>query len=80
MPSFGNLVPLYRWRLDDPATAALPERPRLGGGAVLVRYQPCAGSCHGGHTTWQCVACDAIRYAPGVGAGCRLLDASAFKR
>ncbi len=60
---------------------------------VVVGYQPCGGTCHGGHTTWQCLACDAITYAPGVGlacdaityapgvgAGCRLLDSAAFKR
>ena len=80
MPSFGNLVPCTDggWMILPPQRC--PNGHRLGPGAVLVGHQPCAGSCHGGHTTWQCAACDAITYAPGVGAGCRLLDAAAFKR
>jgi hypothetical protein len=31
-------------------------------------------------TTGLCLVCEAVTYAPGVGAGCRLLDAAAFRR
>ncbi|MGO9351066.1 MAG: hypothetical protein ACLP3C_09685, partial [Mycobacterium sp.] len=80
MPSFGNLVPCTEggWMILPPQRC--PNGHRLGPNLVLVGHQPCAGNCHGGHTTWECLSCNAITYAPGVGAGCRLLDAAAFKR
>jgi hypothetical protein len=53
---------------------------RLGPGRMLVGHMPCAGSCHGGHMTWQCLQGEAVTFAPGVGAGCRLLNGAAFKR
>ena len=48
--------------------ALCPHGHRLGPNQVLVGHQPCGGSCHGGHTTWECLSCNAITY----GAGCRV--------
>jgi hypothetical protein len=75
MPHFDDLVPCTEggWMILPPRHC--PNGHRLGPGAVLVGHQPCAaGSCHGGHTTWQCLTCQVITYAPATGAGCRLLD------
>src|SRR5688500_11423712 len=35
---------------------------RLGAGRTLVGHQPC--DCVGGHTTWTCLACGGVVYAP----------------
>jgi hypothetical protein len=80
LPTVGSLVPCTKggWMILPPQHC--PNGHSLGPGRVLVGHQPCAGGCHGGHTTWECLSCNAITYAPGVGAGCRLLDAAAFKR
>jgi hypothetical protein len=80
MPGVGDLV-----RSIDGSWMVLPPQRcqrghRLGPGRMLVGHMPCAGSCHGGHMTWQCLQCEAVTFAPGVGAGCRLLDGAAFKR
>jgi hypothetical protein len=79
MPSFGSLVPCTEggWMILPPALC--PNGHSLGPNRMLVGHQPCAGGC-GGHTTWECLSCNAITYWPGVGAGCQLLDAAAFKR
>lgn len=80
MASLGQLVPCTEggWMPYPPQRC--PHGHPLGPGKMLVGYQPCAGHCRGGHTTWQCLRCDAVVFWPGVGAGCRLLDAAAFKR
>jgi hypothetical protein len=80
MPSFGSLVPCTDggWMVLPPRHC--PNGHRLAPNRMLVGHQPCAGTCRGGHMTWRCRRCDAAIYALGVGAGCRLLDASAFKR
>lgn len=80
MHTFGDLVRCTEggWMVLPPQHC--PQGHQLGAGTTLVGHQPCAGSCHGGHTTWECLACGAITYAPATGAGCRLLDAAAFRR
>jgi hypothetical protein len=45
---------------------------------VLVGHQPC--SCFGGHTTWTCLECGDVVYAPPVTAVCRVLAGAAAVR
>ena len=35
---------------------------------MLVGHMPCAGGCHGGHTTWECLECNNVTFAPAVGS------------
>jgi hypothetical protein len=80
MPSFKNLVPCTEGGCMILPPQRCPHGHRLGPNLVLVGHQPCAGSCHGGHTTWECQICQAVQYAPGIGAGCPLLDGPAQRR
>jgi hypothetical protein len=57
---------LHHRRLDDLAAATLPQRPPPRP-EPLVGHQPCGGSCHGGHTTWQCLECDAVMACRALG-------------
>jgi hypothetical protein len=57
-----------------------PNGHQLGPGKMLVGHQPCAGYCGSGHTTWSRNECGESIYHPPTAAGCRLLDATAFKR
>jgi len=55
-----------------------PHGHRLRPGAMLVGHQPC--SCPGGHTTWTCLACGAVVYAPPLRLDCRGLAGPAAVR
>lgn len=77
--SFGDLVPCTEGGFMVLPPQHCPREHPLGPNEVLVGHQPCAGSCHGGHI-WECLQCGSVTYSPGVGAGCRLLDAAAFIR
>lgn len=80
MPSYGELVPCTTggWMVYPPSHC--PNGHRLSAGQVLVGHQPCGGLGHHGHMSWECLQCNAVRYAPGVGAGCSLLDGAARVR
>jgi hypothetical protein len=62
MPAVGELVRCTdgRWMVRPPERC--PRGHQLGAGRVLVGHQPC--SCRGGHTSWFCLECGAIVYAP----------------
>ncbi|MGV0627228.1 hypothetical protein [Mycolicibacter minnesotensis] len=51
--------------------------PLAGGDRVLVGHQPCG--C-GGHTSWQCLACDAVTFGPSLDADCTVLAGPAAVR
>jgi hypothetical protein len=72
MPAVGELVRSTNgsWMVRPPEHC--PRGHRFGAGRVLVGHQPC--SCRGGHTSWLCLECGAVVYAPPVNAGCRVLD------
>jgi hypothetical protein len=80
MPGVGDLVPCTNggWMILPPQRCQRGHR--LGPHRMLIGHMPCAGDCHGGHTTWECLQCYSVTFAPPVGAGCRLLDGAAFKR
>lgn len=80
MASLGDLVPCTTggWMVIPPKFC--PRGHQLGPNRMLVGHQPCAGLCGRGHMTWECMACYTTTYWPPLGAGCRLLDAAAFKR
>src|ERR1700760_316089 len=50
----------------------------LGPGRALVAHKPC--DCAGGHTTWTCLECGGVVYAPPATTGCQILAAAAVQR
>jgi hypothetical protein len=56
-----------------------PQGHPLDGGRVLVGYAACRGH-GGGHTTWTCCVCGAIKYGPALGAHCTVLSEPAAVR
>lgn len=75
MANVGTLVPCTAggWMLLAPTRC--PAGHPLSRGRFLVGHQPCG--CPGGHTTWTCLECDAVSYAPTVTPDCRLLAGAA---
>src|SRR6476619_2644131 len=68
MPAVGELVRCTdgSWMIRPPQRC--PRGHRLGAGRTLVGHQPC--DCGGGHTTWTCLACGGVVYAPPLTAAC----------
>src|SRR5258705_7106097 len=71
MPAVGELVRCTdgSWMVRPPRRC--PRGHRLDAGRTLVGHQPC--DCVGGHTTWTCLACGGVVYAPPLTAACRVL-------
>lgn len=75
----GDLVQTSRgWVVSPPIHC--PNGHRLGPGRVLVGHQVCGGEDPGGHTTWRCIECDAVVYAPEIGPVCQVLHGPAAVR
>lgn len=76
MPAVGELV----HRPDGSVMVCPPQRcvngHGLGPGRVLVGHPPCGCGRHG-HTTWTCLRCDAVTYAPPIDGVCQLLAGAA---
>src|SRR6202035_2811623 len=77
-PAVGELVRCTggSWMVRPPQRC--PRGHRLGAGRTLVGHQPC--DCVGGHTTWTCLACGGVVYAPPLTAACRVLAGPAAVR
>jgi len=71
LPSFNRPVP----RRTRPPQSC-PQGHRLRPGEMLVGHQPCS-TCCGGHTTWTCPACGAVRYGPPLRTDCRVASPDA---
>jgi hypothetical protein len=78
MATIGSLRRSTRCGWMVVAPAVCPNGHQLGPERLLVGHQPC--SCPGGHTTWTCIECGAVTYAPPTGPGCRVLHGAAAVR
>lgn len=71
MPAVGDLVPATGggWMVLPPTHC--PAGHPLGPRRVEVGHRACSDGR--GHTTWRCLVCQEVVYAPPVGEACQLV-------
>lgn len=80
MPEVGDLVRSTTGGWVTLAPARCPNGHELGAGQVIVGHAVCVGHGGGGHTTWTCLACDALVFGPQLAPHCSILDGPAAVR
>jgi len=78
--AIGELVRCTDGSWMGQATAALPRWASARRRRGAHRPQPCSCSRRGGHTTWACLECDGVMYAPPLTSDCRVLAGPAAVR
>ena len=64
-----------KWMSKPPSRC--PNGHSLGPNQVLVGHVACLGHGGGGHTTWNCRACEAVVNGPHLNAHCTALQGPA---
>jgi hypothetical protein len=78
-PNVGDLVPTTTGTWITRPPLRCPNGHQLGPNQVVVGHVACLGH-GGGHTTWDCLECEAITYGPALARHCTVLNGPAAVR